>query len=116
MTDTEALDVALALLFLVTGEEWDRTKLSDQSANLRELATQALLRKGLSRYDAETFVAERWSAYAADNPVPTAAVAEKPIGDITAGVSLGTVRPEAPSVNDLAARAAARRARKAQEA
>jgi len=109
--DTATLDIALALLTLLTGEDWDRERLLKDSNQLRELAALALVRKGLSRADADTFVAERWAKYAAENPVPAQAVAEKPIHAVDAGVSIGSVTPEIPSVNDMRERMAARRAK-----
>lgn len=67
-TDAEAVDAALALLSLVTGDEWDRAKLLAQSSHLREVATYTLRKQGLSEADANTFVDSRWEAYAADVP------------------------------------------------
>ena len=67
-TDAEAVDAALALLSLITGDEWDRAKLLEQSSHLRDVATYTLRKQGLTEADASTFVESRWEAYAADIP------------------------------------------------
>jgi hypothetical protein len=109
MTDSDLIDAALALLTLVTGDNWDRDKLAEKSATLQETARKALIAKGLTKADAATFVEERWAIYAAQIPLAEPLVANS----ISAGVTIGTVTPGAPSSADLVDRAADYRRRKA---
>lgn len=71
-----AIGAALALLTLVTGDDWDRAKLLEQSGSLQAIATHTLRKQGLTESDAETFVQSRWEAYAADIPADPAAASE----------------------------------------
>ncbi len=98
---SEALDAALAVLTLVTGEDWDRDKVMEHSDDLRKVAKRALLRKGLSDADAELFINSRWAEYAGAIPEPEGA--------------RKTAKPERPSMTDIQARAAAWKAKRAAE-
>ena len=70
-TDAKAVDAALALLSLITGDDWDRAKLIEKSSHLRDVAVHTLKRQGLTDDDASSFVDSRWEQYAADIPQDT---------------------------------------------
>lgn len=116
--DAEAVAAALAILTLVTGDDWDRQKLLDHSATLRETAVHTLKKQGLTDEDAATFVDSRWKDYAADIPASQDKV-EAPATTQDASVSsvaseLGPITTQIPTEVDMAARLAEYRARKAE--
>jgi len=115
-----ALGAALALLTLVTGDEWDRAKLLEQSSHLQSLATHALRKQGLTETDAETFVQSRWEGYAADIPAEAPAAPE-PVdpspstqgqGDRSSTANLGANNAGIPTVEELRDRLADYKLRK----
>lgn len=65
----EVVAASLAILTLVTGEDWDRQRVLDQSGSLRDIAVHTLKKQGLTSDDANTFVDERWKKYAEDIPL-----------------------------------------------
>lgn len=110
-SDTEAVDAALAILTLVTGDEWDRAKLLAQAGTLRDLAIHTLKRQGLTSKDAETFVDERWKNYASDLPQEPDVVAPgTPEVSGTTSTEIGI--NQIPTVEDLMDRLAERNAKK----
>lgn len=120
----EALDAALALLSLVTGDEWDSSKLLDQSSQLQTVAVDTLRKQGLGEADAEAFVAERWQEYAAPvaqetalapnaGPIqPEPSPSTQVIGDLSPTANLGPNSGQVPTVADLQTRLAEYQARK----
>lgn len=59
-----AVQSALTLLTLITGDEWDENKLVNDAEALRATAKAVLRHKyGMTSADAETLVSERWEAY-----------------------------------------------------
>ena len=109
--DAEAVAAALAILTLITGEDWDRQKLLDHQDHIKAVAVQTLRRQGLTDADASTFVEDRFKTYAADLPQesPPSAIAanaatEAPKFEHVVGEA-GTI----PDRNELKARLAARR-------
>lgn len=64
-----ALSNALAILTLVTGEEWTKQKLLDTNAALKNAAKKVLSSQGLTRSDAATLVDSRWEEYESHDPV-----------------------------------------------
>lgn len=122
-TDKEALDAALAILTLVTGDDWDRSKLIDQSSQLRQVAVHTMRKQGLTEEDAETFVQGRWEAYAADLPAeqpldgPASPESAEPSPSTTVGMessataNLGPNTAQIPTVGELRDRLADYQAR-----
>lgn len=62
-----ALDAALVILSLITGEEWDEEMLLARSEDMKAVAHQTLRKQGLSDTDAALFVDDRWRTYALPN-------------------------------------------------
>lgn len=90
ITDAEAVDAALALLSLVTGDEWDRAKLVEQSRHLRDIAVHTLRRQGLDDGDAQAFVDSRWEQFAADIPQdPTPSPSTQETAVLSAAANVG---------------------------
>lgn len=113
--DEEALDAALAILSLVTGEEdWDRTKLVKRSGQMREEAVRIMRKKGLTQEDADTFVDERWRRMAApaEELVPNQTSQTDPVAPKVANLEpIGNV----PSKEELKNRMKAHRLRRKEE-
>jgi len=118
--ETEALDAALALLTLITGDDWDRAKLLEQSGQLRAVAVHTLRKQGLTEDDADTFVEDRWRGYAADIlPAVPSAPAEHEVadpspstqtdGDLSAMANVEANAATIPDLAELRARLSARR-------
>ncbi|AHN84055.1 hypothetical protein GJ25_gp044 [Mycobacterium phage Hawkeye] len=83
-TDTEALNAALILLTLITGDNWDRDRLVAQASSLKGLARQTLLKQGVSASDADEMVDERWEAYGDPEPATVRSVREDSAASDTA--------------------------------
>lgn len=70
-TEAAAVQAALVVLTLVTGEPWDTAKLIAQAGDLRSIATRGLRAKGVTKSDAEALVEQRWETYVAPiEPTP----------------------------------------------
>lgn len=116
----QALDSALAILSLVTGDEWDKAKLVAQSSSLKTVAVTAMRKQGLTEADAETFVQDRWEQFAADipqaEPAPTVTADPSPStqseGDLSATANLGASTAMIPTVAELGDRLAEYKLRK----
>ncbi|ABD58640.1 gp41 [Mycobacterium phage PLot] len=75
-----ALEAALTLLTLMTGDDWDRPKLVKCSASLRQHACATLVKQGVGVAEAEAIVGERWAEYGSPEPAedtPVAATADR---------------------------------------
>ena len=68
-----ALSHALAILTLVTGDEWTKQKLLDTNAALKTEASKALSSQGYTMSDASAIVEERWAEYESHDAVEQAA-------------------------------------------
>lgn len=117
-TDTQAVDAALALLSLVTGDEWDRAKLLEQSTQLREVAIHTLRKQGLTESDAATFVDSRWDTYAADIPQaePTPSPSTQTPVEVSATANAEPITGTVPDLSEMQSRLADYQARKADAA
>lgn len=64
-----ALSHALAILTLITGDEWTKQKLLDTNLALKSEASKALASQGYTASDASTVVEERWAEYESHEPI-----------------------------------------------
>jgi len=111
--DAEAVAASLAILTLVTGEDWDRQKLLAQSSALRDVALHTLKKQGLTDADAQSFVDERWKTYAADIPQDRV-VTTTTDPEVSAEAKSEPITAAIPEPQDMASRLAEYKAKKAQ--
>ena len=102
-----ALEAALVLLTLLTGDEWTRDRLIQQAEGLKQVAVQTLSKKGILGAEAEAIVEERWSEYGS----PVAQEAPESSGERHTGPIVDLSPGTPPTHDELRSSAADRIAR-----
>ena len=120
--NASALSNSLAILTLVTGEEWTKQKLLDTNLALKNAAKKTLSDQGLTRSDAATLVDNRWAEYESHEsvaPPPQEGFRSAFVSEQPAPLAETMVPLVAPTREEVVAKAASRieewKARRAEE-